>query len=91
MKPKFTPEARADLAAILTWIAADNPTAAREVVTRIRQTALLLSQFPKVGRKGRVLDTREFAVPGLPYTIVFREVGNELIVLTILHQSRRYP
>lgn len=77
--------------AIQAWIAVDNPTAARDVATRIRQTALLLSQFPKIGRKGRVPDTREFAVTGLPYTIVFREESDHLIVLTILHQSRRYP
>ena len=91
MRLSFTPTARADLIDIRDWIAADKPRAAREVVARIRQTAALLSQFPKIGRAGRVTETRDCPVTGLPYTIVYAIEARTLIVLTIVHQSRRYP
>ena len=91
-KLRFTPQARDDLRAIKDWIAADNPRAAIGVASRIRQTALLFAQFPRMGRKGRLEGTREFGVTGLPYTIVYVEAADgDIDVLTIVHQSRQFP
>lgn len=37
-------------------------------------------------------DTREFAISGLPYTIVYRLASAERIdILTIVHQKKLYP
>lgn len=45
-----------------------------------------------LGRTGAVVGTREFAVHGLPYTLVYQVVSTaELDIVTIIHQRRRYP
>jgi toxin ParE1/3/4 len=88
----FTPEARDDLIAIREWIAEHDERAAERVLSRIRQTAMMFGQFPLLGRKGQVADTREFSVTGLPYVIVYRIASpTDIDVLTVIHTSRRYP
>ncbi|UDF02999.1 type II toxin-antitoxin system RelE/ParE family toxin [Asticcacaulis sp. AND118] len=72
MNIAFTPEALADLRAIYKTISDDNERAAANVIARIRQTIMIFERFPLLGRPGRVADTREFAIPGLSYTIVYR-------------------
>jgi toxin ParE1/3/4 len=89
---KFTPQARADLIGIRAWIAQDDDRAADRVLSRIRQTAMLLGQFPMMGRPGQVEDTREFTVTGLPYVLVYQLVTpTDLDILTVLHTRRKYP
>lgn len=92
MNVNFTPQARDDLLSIRDWIAADDDRAADRVVSRIVQTAMMLGQFPMMGRRGQLDDTREFSVTGLPYLIVYAIAFNtDVDVLTILHTRRRYP
>ena len=92
LKLNFTPQARDDLIIIRDWIAIDNEQAADRVLSRIRQTVEMFAQFPMLGRKGRVADTREFPVTGLPYLIVYRIASNDDIdILTVMHSSRNYP
>jgi toxin ParE1/3/4 len=53
---------------------------------------MMFGQFPKLGHVGEVPETREFAVTGLPYLIVYsitRDGGID--ILTIIHARRRYP
>lgn len=92
MNINFTPEAYGDLRAIHQHISEDSERAADNVIARIRQTVMIFERFPLLGRNGRIADTREFAIPGLPYTIIYRIVSEtELDILTILHQRRKYP
>lgn len=92
MNVNFTPQALEDLQAIRAWIAADDEAAADRVLSRIRQTAMMFGQFPLLGRKGRIEQTREFSVVGLPYLIVYRIASEtDLDILTVLHTSRMYP
>lgn len=92
MNVEFTPDARADLLSIRDWIAADDPRAADRVLSRIRQTAMLLGQFPMMGHEGQVEGTREFLVTGLPYLLIYRlHSATELDILSVLHARRKYP
>ncbi len=92
MNVEFTPAARADLLSIRDWIAADDERAADRVISRIRQTATLLGQFPMMGHEGQVEGTREFLVTGLPYIIVYRLASaSELDILSVLHARRNSP
>jgi len=89
---EFTPEARAELLSIRNWIAADDERAADRVISRIRQTAILLGQFPHMGHEGEIEGTREFLVTGLPYIIVYRlSSATDLDILTIIHGRRKFP
>lgn len=88
----FTSVARADLLAIRDWIAEHDERAAERVLSRIRQTAMMLGQFPMMGRSGQVAGTREFSVTGLPYLVVYQIVtATDLDILTVLHTSRKFP
>ncbi len=52
----------------------------------------MLESFPLLGREGVVESTREFAIPGLPYTIVYRLASAaDLDILTVIHQRKLYP
>lgn len=92
MNVEFTPQAAADLLDIHRRIARFDASTADRVLSRIRQVTLVFERFPLLGRPGGIVGTREFAVPGLPYTIVYRiSTETTLDILTIVHQRRQYP
>ncbi|CDZ50891.1 type II toxin-antitoxin system RelE/ParE family toxin [Neorhizobium galegae] len=92
MNVNFTPQAIADLGEIHIRISQFDRNAADRVLSRIRQVIEIFESFPLLGREGSVEDTREFAISGLPYTIVYRILSpSDLDILTIVHQRKLYP
>lgn len=92
MNVNFTPQAIADLSEIHTHIAQFDRNAPDRVLSRIRQVIEIFESFPLLRREGSVEDTREFAISGLPYTIVYRILSpSDLDILTIVHQRKLYP
>ena len=59
--------------------------AAARVFVRIRDATQHLERFPGRGRPGHVPGTRELVVTGLPYLLVYRETGDAVEVLRVLH------
>ncbi len=55
------------------------------------QSISFLRDFPRIGRVGILPDTRELAILGLPYRAVYRVEGDIVLILAVLHTSRRYP
>jgi toxin ParE1/3/4 len=55
------------------YIARDSPTAAGQMVQIIDQAVQRLTEYPALGRPGRVAGTRELVVTGIPilFPIVF--------------------
>ena len=82
-------EARADLLAIVSYIAERNPPAAERLRAAIEHTAAQLPRHPEMYRPGRVPGTRE-AVVHPNYILVYR-VGEVVEVLAVLHARRQYP
>jgi plasmid stabilization system protein ParE len=92
MKIILSPLANQDLDDIESYIFKDNPTAAVDVILRILdkiQNVIVLN--PSIGRKGRILGSREFVMPDLPYVIPYRVKDETLEVIRIIHTSREYP
>ncbi|CAD6878120.1 RelE/StbE family addiction module toxin [Methylomonas albis] len=54
MKLVWTEPARQDLREMLTFIAEENPNAARRLLAEIKERAVLLQDNPQLGRAGRV-------------------------------------
>jgi len=84
-------KAFADLERIHAWIAEDSPENARSVVRRICDAMEeKILAFPYIGRLGRVEDTREWVVRGLPYIIVYQadDVRDVLTVLAVFHAAQ---
>ncbi len=91
--PVWKPLAVADRKSIAKYIARDNPLAAVELVDLLIRQASLLDTTPKIGRPGRVENTREWVVhPN--YVIVYRaEEGSmePIVILRVLHASQTWP
>jgi toxin ParE1/3/4 len=75
----------------LTYIASDDPEAARIVLRRIMESVSLLSTQPSLGRPGRVPGTRELLVSNTRYLIPYRFRRNTIEILRVFHLSRRRP
>jgi toxin ParE1/3/4 len=88
LKLRFTGRARAHLERIYDYISVRSPGAARRVIARIRQTADGLGAFPLIGHKGLLPNTLEMNVKGLPYIIVYRVEGTEVIILAVFHGAQ---
>ena len=73
------------------YIARDNPEAAARVVIAIQAAVDRLSNFPSMGRPGRVPGTRELVVSGTPYIIPYRVRGEEVQILRVFHGARKWP
>lgn len=50
-----------------------------------------LLQFPRRGRVGRRPDTREIAIPGLPFLVIYRIEEESIQILRVLHGAQQWP
>ena len=82
--------ARADLLAIVDYISDDNPDAAQALKDEIEGKVSLLSDRPKLYRKGRVAGTREMVVRS-NYIVVYAEDDRGVVILRVLHTARQWP
>jgi addiction module RelE/StbE family toxin len=84
----WQPVAFADLTRIIRHIAEENPVAARQMGRELLLAADSLAVFPRRGRTGRILGTREL-VTIRPYIIVY-EVGedNAVSILRVWHGAQ---
>ena len=79
-----------DLKAQLSYIAADNPDAARRVADDLRDAAAALGRLP-TGRPGRVAGVYEKSVGKLPYVIAYAPGDETLAILRVIHTARDWP
>ena len=80
-----------DLRSIHDYIAAENPAAARTVISHLREQARELLHHPEIGRAGRLPGTRELVVLRFPYILAYRERGADIEILLVVHTSRLWP
>ncbi len=91
MQIKWLVTALRNLDAEAEYIAADDPQAARLVVSRVMQAVSALARQPGIGRPGRVPGTRELVVLRTRYVVPYRVRGEIVEVLRVFHTSRRPP
>jgi toxin ParE1/3/4 len=90
MAVKWTKTALANLAAIVEYIARDDPDRAKSSALEIRAKTNSLAEFPGMGRPGRVIGTRELVIhPN--YIIPYRMRGGVVEILRVQHVARRWP
>jgi addiction module RelE/StbE family toxin len=82
----------ADLKAISEYIEQDRNLETANGVTRaIYDEIQSLRMLPYRGRYGRVEDTRELVVAGLPWIAVYQVLQERIVVLNILHGAQKWP
>jgi plasmid stabilization system protein ParE len=87
----WSKRAVSDLWHICRYIQLHNLAAAARTAGRIESAAAPLPRFPNLGRQGDVPGTREMAVLGLPYVIVYRITVTPVEILRVFHTSRDWP
>ena len=73
------------------YIAANNPDAARRMISRIQEATSYLRQTPRMGRLGRVPETRELAIAGTPYIMAYLIEEDEVQIVAVIHRARQWP
>jgi toxin ParE1/3/4 len=87
----WTTAARRDVNEIWDFIEVRNPDAAELVSSEILRAVEGLLQFPKRGKPGRVKETRELVVSGLPYVVVYLLADENVVILRVLHGAQDWP
>ena len=82
--------ARADLLAIVGYIADDNPDAAQELKDEIEARVSELARHPQMYKAGRVAGTREMVVR-TNYIVVYAEDSETVFILRVLHAAQQWP
>jgi toxin ParE1/3/4 len=80
-----------DLRLVQSYIAQENPQAARKTVNQIKDKVSLLMEQPGIGRLGRVPNTRELIIDHTPYILPYRVRDNKIEILRVFHTSRKWP
>lgn len=91
MRLAWSARARADRRAIMEYIARDNPAATIENDARITGHVNRLLAHPDMGRRGRVQGTRELVIVPTSYLAVYRQSGDVIEILRVLHQRQMWP
>lgn len=91
MRVRWLRKALRNLDEEATYIAEDDPAAARVVVERVLNAVAMLAQQPGMGRPGRVPGTRELVVAKTRYIVPYRVRGDAVEILRVFHTSRRPP
>jgi addiction module RelE/StbE family toxin len=91
LQVRWQDDAITDLVQIRRFIAIDNPSAAARVADRFREGVVELTHQPGSGRPGRVPGTREKVLVDVPYIIAYRVEANSVVILRVLHTSRKWP
>ncbi len=84
----LSPEAESDLDAIAAYISADNPPAARRLLSSFRATFEVLAATPGVGRGRDDIRPGPRSFPVGEYLVFFRETRGAIELVRVLHGRR---
>lgn len=91
MRLRWTEDAAGDLERITDYLFENSPQHAPELVRSIYEAPFALLTFPHRGRPGREATTRELALFPLPYIVVYRIVGDVILIVRMLHGAQKWP
>ena len=81
----------ADLRAAWDYIADQNEPAADRTIYRIQEAAEHLTDFPELGRAGKVRGSREFVVTDTSYLLVYEIAAGLVQIRRVLHGAQEWP
>lgn len=86
-------QAADNLEAHIDYIAEESPLAAIEQRDLVRARIKSLADFPDQGRPGRKANTRELAVPGTPFVVIYRVKPRKgrVEIIRVLHGAQQWP
>jgi addiction module RelE/StbE family toxin len=84
----WQPRAARHLEAIRDYLRQYNPGAVAATAAKIVKSMRAISAHPQIGKAGRHPHTRELAVAGTPYIVVYRVRDVAVIILAVLHGAQ---
>ena len=87
-KVELSQFALADLRHIDGYLRERSPSGADNVKREIQRTLALLANFPMIGTKLRLADTRYVVTRRYRYRIVFRVTEETVLVLKVYHRAQ---
>ena len=95
MELKWTDLADADLDHIEAYISQENSVVvAIDIVLKIiNSIEVMLPNHPEAGRLGRVNNTRELVISGVPFIVIYRIAKGlqRIEILRVLHDAQQWP
>ncbi len=91
MKVRYLAEALAELEAAACWFDDHSPGAGDDFVQAIERAELLVAATPHTWPMwpGARSGVRRYLVPGQQHAIGYEIVGDEVVILAVVHQRRR--
>jgi toxin ParE1/3/4 len=80
-----------DVLQIRTYIANQDPQSAQSIALRIDKVVGHLTTMPNMGRPGRIFGTRELAISGTSFLVVYRLRNDRIEILRVLHGKQLFP
>ena len=84
----FLPAARAEVREAFDWYHARSPRAAARFLAEVNRATLLIRETATVWPVFEA-GTRRYILNGFPYSVIYREVGDDLHVVAVAHHRRR--
>lgn len=85
---RFHPQADAEVEAETRYYRRQaGPEVSSRFVEAVEQAARLALEFPNAGSEG-LANTRRLQLKGFPHSLVYRAVGEEIVVFAVAHHSR---
>lgn len=91
MRIQWTPRALQDLEDIFEYLSQEDPASALSVLDRIEKAISHLMLYPEIGRKGRIPETRELIISGIPFFAVYRIRKDAVHILALYHGAQLFP
>ncbi|HEY8576343.1 MAG TPA: type II toxin-antitoxin system RelE/ParE family toxin [Devosia sp.] len=89
MTVRFTPQALAELDAILDYVAERSSSGANRIQRRIKTLIDLLPHFPLAGQGTDIARLRRLVVTPFPYVIYYRTDDDDIVVVSVRHSARK--
>lgn len=87
----WLPKARDQRSRQLEFLLRHNPALGIKMGDAIAKTVARVAADPNLSRTGRIAGARELLVPGTPFLLVYRIEETAIVILRLLHNSRRFP
>ncbi len=65
--------------------------ATEQILAILDQVEELLPRYPKIGRVGRVEDTRELVIVNTKFIVMYRAEEKTIYILRVVHGARQWP
>jgi plasmid stabilization system protein ParE len=89
MKVRYTLRARADLAAIFSYLDERSPAGARSVKALIERRIARLGEFPFIAPMTDEPGVHELTLVRYPYKVYYQVEGDDVWIVHIRHAARR--